>query len=110
MKTRLLKIGAIGGAAALVLILLAGGGYWAFQTPDEDRVEEHYRRAVTLQNEGELESAISEYTKALNIDRRFTEAYSNRGVARMDLGQYDKAVEDFSNAILQNPVVPLLLL
>ena len=90
----------------LVLILLAGGGYWVFQNSEEDRAKEHYLRAVTLQNEGELESAISEYTKVLNIDRRFTEAYSNRGVARMDLGQYDKAVEDFSNAILQNPLIP----
>ena len=99
-------MGIIAGAAALVIALLAAGGYWAFQVSGEDSAEEHYRLALELQYEGKLERAISEYTRVLNIDDTFIEAYSNRGVAHMDLGDYDEAVEDFSNAIRQNPVVP----
>ena len=95
MKTRIVKIAIIVVAAVLVLGIVAGGGYWGLQTLNKDRAEEHYRRALMLQNEGELEAAIDEYTKVLNVDDTYTEAYSNRGVAYMDLGNYDKAVENF---------------
>ena len=39
----------------------------------------------------------------IEINPKYSEAYSNRGNAKKSLGQYQAAIEDFSKAIEINP-------
>ena len=43
------------------------------------------------------------YGDAINASDRYTPAYVNRGLAYMQLGQYEKAIDDFSEAIRLEP-------
>ena len=51
----------------------------------------------------QYDKAISDYTKAIEINPRFAEAYYNRGLAYGKKGQYDKAISDYTKAIEINP-------
>ena len=46
--------------------------------------------------------AISDYTKTLEIDKNYAEAYYYRGRAFGVKGEYDKAIADFSKVIASN--------
>ena len=52
---------------------------------------------VLLRIENEL------FNKCISLNNKISEIYSNRGVAYNNLGQYDKAVDDYLNAIKLNP-------
>ena len=52
---------------------------------------------------GQHDKAILDFSKAIEIDPMYAEAYANRGVAYGILGQYDKAISDFNKAIEINP-------
>src|SRR5262245_17139890 len=72
--------------------------------------EEHPAAAVRAFNlgvekheRGDLDGAIADYTKAIEIDPRFGDPYQNRGVARRAKGDLDGAIADYSKAIEINP-------
>lgn len=46
--------------------------------------------------------AILDFTKAIDINPEYAEAYYNRGTAYSDQGLYDKAILDFTKAIEKN--------
>lgn len=46
---------------------------------------------------------IADYTKAIRLDPKNAEAYSDRGVAYKEIGQSDKEIADFSEAIRLDP-------
>jgi len=50
-----------------------------------------------------IEGAIEEYNKAIELDPKYVQAYSNRGVAYGYLGENDKALADFNAAIKLSP-------
>ncbi|MDB9348530.1 tetratricopeptide repeat protein [Nodularia spumigena] len=47
---------------------------------------------------GNIQSAIDDYTQAINIDPYFAKAYQNRGIARSALGYKQDAIDDFETA------------
>jgi tetratricopeptide (TPR) repeat protein len=47
---------------------------------------------------GQLDQAISDFTKALEINPRFAMAYNNRGIAYYSKRQYDKSWMDVKKA------------
>lgn len=47
---------------------------------------------------GNAEQAISFFTKAIDIDKRFAEAYFNRALLRLDMGDKEGARQDLSRA------------
>jgi tetratricopeptide (TPR) repeat protein len=47
--------------------------------------------------------AIANYSKAIEINPRFAEAYNNRGLAYAYKGQYGQAISDYNKAIETNP-------
>lgn len=94
------------------------GNYW--QLKDKDNPLEIYRRIQILDrngliaaiynnrgagynNSGQYTKAISDATRAIELNPTFAESYTNRGVACRNLGQYDKAVSDHTKAIELNP-------
>ena len=55
---------------------------------------------------GDWSGAIDDFTQVLNINPKSTDAYNNRGMARMALqptGDFDGAIADFNQAIALDP-------
>ena len=52
---------------------------------------------------GDLQGAIVDYTKALEIDPQNAYTYSNRGLAKSNLRDYQGAITDYNRAIEINP-------
>lgn len=49
---------------------------------------------------------IVHYSKAIEIDPDYSSAYNNRGIAKINLKQYDKAIKGLDKAILLDPNFP----
>ena len=60
-------------------------------------------RGVAYAAKSQYDQAISDYTKALEINPRFAWAYYNRGNAYMRKDQYDQAISDFNKVLEINP-------
>ena len=60
-------------------------------------------RGIAYARGGELDLAIADYNKAVEIFPSFTEAYFNRGIANAKQGNYSRALTDYSKAIELNP-------
>jgi tetratricopeptide (TPR) repeat protein len=60
-------------------------------------------RGLAYEEKGQCDEAISNYTKALEINPRDAEAYYNRGIVYNRKSQYDEAISDFSKALKINP-------
>jgi tetratricopeptide (TPR) repeat protein len=54
--------------------------------------------------QGDYSGAIADYKKAIDINPRYADAYSNRGLARYKLGDLQGAIKDFDRAIEINPI------
>ena len=53
---------------------------------------------MAYEHKGEHDKAIADYTDAIRLDPKLTEAYYGRGVAYWHNDQHDKASEDFNQA------------
>ncbi len=47
--------------------------------------------------------ALADYTKAIQLDPQYANAYNNRGLAHYHSKAYDKAIADFTRAIQLKP-------
>ncbi len=61
------------------------------------------QRGDRYSRNGVYEQAIENYTRAIELDEAFAEAYFNRGVSYYELGRYQDAITDLSQAIRLNP-------
>jgi tetratricopeptide (TPR) repeat protein len=64
---------------------------------------DRFNRGVAYHDEGKYDLAISEFTKAIEINPTYAEAYCNRGAAYHENGLYDQAISDYSKALEINP-------
>jgi tetratricopeptide (TPR) repeat protein len=58
---------------------------------------------VDRRKKGDLDGAISDYSKAIEINPRYVAAYNNRGVARKAMGDLDGAIADYNKALEIDP-------
>ena len=65
----------------------------------------YYNLGVTYHGKGELDKAIANYGKAIELDPEYAEAYSNRGNAYCEKDEMDKAIADYTKAIDLKPKV-----
>lgn len=65
-----------------------------------DRI--YYNRGSALHNERFIPKAIEDYSKAIEINPGFSEAFNNRGAALLEIGKAQAALNDFDTAILLN--------
>ncbi len=79
----------------MVLLLAAGGATMQTELNDAGA---YVNRGNAYAKKGQYDQAISDHTKALEINPRFAPAYNNRGLAYKGKGQYDKAWEDVHKA------------
>jgi tetratricopeptide (TPR) repeat protein len=55
-------------------------------------------------NQGKVDQAIADYTKAIELDPKIAAAYNNRGIAFKQKGLNSKAVADFQAYLQLNPM------
>ncbi|MBI4618421.1 MAG: tetratricopeptide repeat protein [Planctomycetes bacterium] len=60
--------------------------------------EEAIERGSARQEQGNLAGAVSDYTRAIELDPNYALAYSNRGATRADQGDLAGAVSDYNRA------------
>ena len=77
---------------AVPLLLAAAGCSSSADRDAVNRGDEAYRR-------GDFDSAISCYTKAIQLDPKCAKAYCNRGAAFEIKGYHDRAIADSTEAI-----------
>ena len=61
-------------------------------------------RGFAYSQKGQYDKAISDFTKAIELNTKDTYAFNNRAFAYEATNQYDKAITDWSNAIELAPV------
>jgi tetratricopeptide (TPR) repeat protein len=60
--------------------------------------EFYFNRGLDYANKGQLDQAISDYTKALEMNPRNAAAYNNRGIAYFHKREYKKSWTDVEKA------------
>src|SRR6185295_14536511 len=60
-------------------------------------------RGNALDDKGEFERAIADYSQAVRLDPKYTRAFSNRGRLYLNKGNYDSAIADFSRTVKLDP-------
>ena len=63
----------------------------------------YYKRGMVYYDKAHYYKAISEFTKAIQINPNHVMAYYSRGNVYTNLGRYDKAISDFTNVIQLDP-------
>ena len=60
---------------------------------------EQYNRGLERERKGDLPGAIAAYTRAIELDAKYADAYNNRGVAYLTQQDYVAAAADFTRSI-----------
>ena len=60
--------------------------------------EEYFNKGTTKAEKGDYRGAIQDYNKAIEFKPKYFEAYYNRGIAKIQLGQKDSGCLDLSKA------------
>lgn len=63
-----------------------------------DLAEAYNSRGLAHYQKSEIDQAVADYNKAIEIDPSFQEAYANRGSAYERTGEHEKASADFAKA------------
>ena len=83
-------------AAALSVLALGSPLISSCSNPLTDNL---YNSGVVKQKEGDHQSAIDFYDKAIEINPRLDIAYYNRGIAKYNLNDYQGAIVDYTKAL-----------
>jgi len=69
----------------------------------DETAKELLKKGINFGNNDQVDMAIAQFTKAIEINPKFANAYFNRGKAYAIKGSYDKAILDYTKAIEFNP-------
>lgn len=88
----------------MTMFVLIGILFLSVSSVYAETAEEYLQKGNADYHQGNLAQAISDYTKAIEINPNFADAYENRGLAytRQRLN-YTQAIADFTKAIEINP-------
>ena len=75
-------------------------------TPEPDifkNSDYYFNRAIFCQQSRSWEKALTNYSKAVELDTKNPDIYNNIEVIYNELRQYDRAIEEFLRTIYLNP-------
>jgi len=88
----------------ILLLLFATACQKSANSTDNPQTSaDYYNRGVERQNKGDMDGALADYTKAIELDPKNSFAYNNRGNIKQDKGKPKEAIVDYQNAIAINP-------
>jgi tetratricopeptide (TPR) repeat protein len=73
--------------------------YEIFLAHDDMNVQTWYNLGYSQYHSGMNEEAVTSYSKTLELDPSYYQAYINRGLAYVDLEKYEEALADFNHAL-----------
>jgi len=94
-------VGRLSIAILLLVVLLTSSSIMGCAL-FEDPAAEQYNQGNELYRQGRLDEAIDKYTEAIRLGGS-EEFYHRRGIAYCDLGQTERGIEDFNEAIRIEP-------
>ena len=101
-----LNIKAISFSFCLVLTFVIAHLQNNVRAETHDDAVSFYKKGNAYFKEGQINKAISEYDKAIELNPEFTYAYAQRGYTyQLKKGEFDKAISDYNRAIELNPDV-----
>jgi tetratricopeptide (TPR) repeat protein len=62
-----------------------------------------FKNAADLQRQDKLADAIAEYTKVIATDPSYPQAYYNLAIACANIGQTDRALDNYELALMSDP-------
>ncbi|MBU1626785.1 tetratricopeptide repeat protein [bacterium] len=65
--------------------------------------EPYYLKGITHFQKRQFDLAYSNYTKAIELDSKYCDAYKGRGSVLRELGKYNESISDYNKAIELNP-------
>lgn len=68
----------------------------------EKQAEKHFKQGFGYQDQGNLDKAIDEYKKAIELNPNHLKAYMNLGAVYMEQKKYDQAIEEFNTVVKLN--------
>ena len=71
----------------------------SYEKAEEYFIKGSYIKMITKDFKG----AIEDFSKAIDINNKYYEAYFKRGIAKFNIEDFMGAIEDFSNALVINP-------
>ncbi len=83
----------------LVPLLLIASSLYAQSSEDEM----HNKKGLDYCMKGQLDSAIAEFTSAIQVNPSYAKGYVNRGMAYVRKGKYAQGLSDISKAIEIDP-------
>jgi antitoxin component YwqK of YwqJK toxin-antitoxin module len=93
-------------------VYYSSGKIWAVElikngktTPDKrlEKINQVMNKGHEGSRNGDLKSAIKYYTKAIELDSTYAEAYFARGTAKLNNFKFDEAINDFDKALIYEP-------
>lgn len=87
--------------STMLFLIAVGASFAAGQTPST--AKDYDSRGTDYGKQGKYDLAISDFTKAIQLDPQYVAAYNNRGVVYKKQGKYDLSIADFATAIQINP-------
>ncbi len=80
-------------------------------TPDKrlEKVNQAMNKGHASNKEGDYKSAIKNYSKAIELDSGYAEAYFARGTVKLNEFQFDEAILDFDQALKFEPYFEMAL-
>jgi tetratricopeptide (TPR) repeat protein len=85
--------------ASIILILLLTFQYFYFRQVTFDQAENYFRSGTTAYSKGNLDTAIQNFTRAIQFNPGHAEAYYNRGLAYVGKSNPQNAIADFGKAL-----------
>ncbi|MCU7858980.1 MAG: tetratricopeptide repeat protein [Candidatus Thiodiazotropha sp. (ex Lucinoma kastoroae)] len=89
------------------LVMIALLGFMVLAGCEQQTNADDAKKATALGGEkamqGEFKEAINLYDKAINVNPNDAYIYFNRGAAKLNLGDFDGAIADFTKTIELNP-------
>ena len=81
--------------AFLTVSLCCGEAWGVF---DKAGAVVHHAKGLIYNEKGQWDKAIAEYNKAIELNPEYADAYNNRGLAYLDLAQFDHGCQDLQKA------------
>jgi tetratricopeptide (TPR) repeat protein len=87
----------VAGLSVVLLIFVMGGC-----ASKEKQAEGHFKKGFDYQNQGDLDKALEEYNKALELNPNYVQVYTNLGTVYLGKEDYDRAIQHFKKSLELN--------